>query len=107
MEHSFEDLEKKTVAELVEIAQGLEHEALEGHSTMRKAALLQAVCTALGIDPHKHHDVVGVDKDALKAKIRALKGERSAALEARDPVTLRRVRRKIHRLKRRIRRATV
>ena len=38
-----------------------------------------ALCTALNIPLHEHHDVVGIDKAALKAKMRALKKERDAA----------------------------
>lgn len=107
MSYTFEELKSKTVAELREIAKQSEHEAVRGHSTMRKDALLRAVCTALDVEAHEHHDVVGIDKSAIKAKIRALKASRDAAVEARDYEQLRRVRRRIHRLKRRIRAATV
>ncbi len=55
----------------------------------------------------EHHGVVGVDKGALKAQIRELKAKRDAALEAHDPTALKRIRRKIHRLKHKIRAATV
>ena len=43
-----------------------------------------ALCTALNIPIHEHHDVVGIDKAALKAKMRALKKDRDAAIEAGD-----------------------
>lgn len=107
MAHTFEELKKNTVAELREIAKDLEHEAVQGYSSMHKADLLHAVCTALGLDEHVHHDVVGVDKAALKAQIKSLKQQRDAALESRDSEELRRVRRQMHRLKRKIRRATI
>ncbi len=107
MSESYEDLKKKTVAQLRELAKGLEHEALKGYATMHKADLLHAVCVALGLVEHAHHDVIGIDKASLKAKIAALKVHRASALEAHDSEQLRRVRRKIHRLKRRIRSATV
>lgn len=107
MAHTFEDLKAMTVAQLREIAKETEHDALHGYSTMHKADLLQAVCTALGLDAHEHHDVVGVDKAALKAQIRALKATRDAALESHDHAQLKSVRRRMHRLKRQIRRATV
>jgi hypothetical protein len=106
-EYTYEQLHGMTVAELREIAQGLEHEAVQGATQMNKEHLLPALCTALGIEAHAHHEVVGIDKKAVKAQIRALKEEREAALEGGDSERLRRVRRRIHRLKRKIRRATV
>ncbi len=107
MSHTFEDLKSKTVAQLREVAKETEHDALHGYSTMHKADLVKALCTALGVEGHEHHEVVGIDKGALKSQIRALKVDRSAALEAHDHVALKVIRRKIHRLKRNIRRATV
>jgi hypothetical protein len=107
MEHTFHELKTKTVAQLREIAAEIEHEVLHGHTTMHKEELVQALCTALGIEAHEHHDVVGVDKSAVKAQIRGLKAERTAALEAGDHAQLKLVRRRIHRLKRKIRKATV
>jgi hypothetical protein len=107
MAHTFEELNQMTVAQLREIAKGLEHEAVHGYSTMHKDRLLGAVSSALGVETHEHHDVVGVDKRTIKARIRELKATRDAALEAHDHAQLRAVRRKIHRLKRKIRAATV
>ena len=106
-DHSFESLKKKTIAELREIAKELEHEAVEGYTQLRKDDLLMAVCRAVGIDPKDHHHVVGVDKKALKDQIRELKTQRDAALEAKDPVQLKRIRRKIHRRKHQLRAATL
>jgi hypothetical protein len=51
--------------------------------------------------------VVGIDKAKVKAEIRELKLERKAALEAGDDEQLRRVRRRVHRLKGKLRRATI
>jgi hypothetical protein len=51
--------------------------------------------------------VVGVDKSGIKAKIRELKTQRAAAIAAHDHAQLKVVRRTIHRLKRRIHKATV
>ncbi len=107
MEHTFEELHKKKVADLREIAEGIEHDALHGHTTMHKDQLLKALCTALGIEAHEHHDVVGIDKRAIKLQIRELKAKRDAALQAHDHAELKLVRRKLHRLKRKIRAATV
>jgi hypothetical protein len=62
------------------------------------------LCTALGIATHEHHEAVGIDKPALKAKIRALKAKRDEALAAHDHDLLKNVRRQIHRINRDIRR---
>jgi DNA-binding IclR family transcriptional regulator len=107
MAHTYAELSKKTVDELREIAKGLEQEAVKGYTQMNKEHLLPAVCKALGINVHAHHTVVGIDKTAIKAKIKQLKAERDKALAARDHKQLRVVQRTIHSLKRKIRAATV
>ena len=107
MEHTFEELKKKKVADLREIAEEIDHAAVHGHTTMHKDQLLKALCLALGIEGHEHHEVVGVDKAAIKAQIRELKSKRDVALEARNKLELKQVRRRIHRLKRRLRAATI
>ena len=106
MEYTFEQLKHKTVAELREIAKGIEHEAVQGYTQLNKEHLLVAISKALGIK-HEHHDVVGVDKASIKARIRELKKKREEALAAHDHDQLKVVRRTIHRLKRQIHRATV
>lgn len=107
MAYTWEELHGLTVAQLREIAAGIEHDAVHGYSTMHKEHLLPALCEALGIEAHAHHEVIGLDKRAVKARIRELKAERDAALEAKDSRAVKRARRRIHRLKRKIRRATV
>jgi hypothetical protein len=74
---------------------------------MHKEQILPLLCQVLGIEMHTHHEVVGVDKSVVKAEIRALRAQRDQAIEAGDQDQLRRVRRRIHRLKGRLRRATV
>ena len=106
MEITYEQLKHKTVAELREMAKGIEHEAVQGHTQMNKEHLLTALSKALGIQ-HEHHAVVGVDKASIKARIRELKSQRATAIEAHDHAQLKVVRRTIHRLKRRIHKATV
>lgn len=49
-EFKFEDLSKKTVAQLRKIAEGMEHEALQDPANMPKQELLTALCQALGIE---------------------------------------------------------
>ena len=105
MEYTYTELRKKTVAQLREIAEGIEHEAVEGFSQLNKDQLLEAVCTALGLETRRKKVVVGIDKTAIKADIKALKVEREAALEAHDSKQLKKIRRKIRSLKRTIRKA--
>jgi len=106
MEYTYEQLKHKTVVELREIAKGIEHEAVQGYTQLNKEHLIVAISKALGIK-HEHHDVVGVDKASIKARIRELKKKREEALAAHDHAQLKVVRRTIHRLKRQIHRATV
>jgi hypothetical protein len=107
MAHTYEELKHKTVAELRDIAKGIEHEAVQGATQMNKDHLLKGLCTALGIDMHVHHQAVGIDKSALKANIHALQKQRDAILAGPDRKDLHGVLRQIHALKRSIRRATV
>lgn len=104
MSVTYEELQKKTVAELREIAKGIDHEAVQGFTQLNKEHLIPAICKALGIDTHVHHHVAdGFDKGAIKARIRMLKSERDKALEARDHDRLHTVRRELHTLNHRIR----
>jgi hypothetical protein len=96
---TYDELKEKTVQELREIA----HDAVQGASQMNKEHLLPALCKALGIDAHEHHAVRGIDKPAIKTKMRELKKLRESALEAHDSVRLKDVRRQLHRLNRQIR----
>ena len=95
------------MADLREIAKGIEHEAVEGATQMNKDHLLKALCTALHIEMHEHHEVVGIDKATIKTKIRELKKKRDEILASEDRSQLHGVLRQIHALKRTIRRATV
>jgi hypothetical protein len=101
---TYEELKKKTVAELREMAKGINHEAVQGHTQMNKEHLIPAICKALGIDTHAHHHVVeAFDKGRLKARIRALQAERDRALQAHDHERLHMLRRELHTLNHRIR----
>lgn len=103
--HTYDELKSKTVAELREIAGGIEHDAVKGHSQMNKEHLLAALCKALNIDMHAHRVAVGVDKTALKARIQELKKVRDEAKAAKDARKLLVARSKIRRLKRELRQA--
>src|SRR5215470_2011025 len=105
-ELTYEQLRHKTLADLREMAKGIEHEAVQGYTQMNKDHLVVAISKALGIQ-HEHHAVVGIDKSTIKARIRQLKTQRAAAIEAHDSAQLKVVRRTIHRLKRQIHKATV
>ena len=107
MEYTFQDLKHKTVAELKEIAKGIEHEAVKGYTQLNKELLLKAICTALGIDMHVHHEVIGLDKSKLKTEIKKLKLERDKALEAHDHKRLKQIRKQIKVFKNKLRRAMV
>ncbi len=108
MDYTWEDLHKMPVKKLREIAEEVgDHEELHGFLTMHKEHLVPALCHALGIEDHAHHEVVGVNKAAIKAEIRDLKKRRDEALASKDSVELKRIRRKIHKLKRTLHRATV
>jgi hypothetical protein len=93
MAYTYEALKAKTLAELREIAGA---EKVQGYSQMNKDHLLPVLCTALGIDTHEHHAVVGIDKAGIKAKMRALKKQRDDALAAQDHSQLHSVRRQLH-----------
>jgi hypothetical protein len=107
MGHTYEELHKMTVSQLRDVAKDVEHDAVHGYSTMHKEQLLPALCQALGIEAHVHHEVVGIDKTRVKGQIKALKVVRDEILASGDAKELKRIRRRIRGLKRRIRKATV
>jgi DNA-binding IclR family transcriptional regulator len=107
MAYTHNELKHKTLAELRDIAKDIDHEALQGYTQLNKEHLVVAMCKALNIDIHEHHEVVGIDKAAIKGRINEWKKKRDAALEAHDHAQLKRARRSIHRLKRQIHKATV
>lgn len=107
MAYTHQELKHKTLAELREIAKGIDHEAVQGYTQLNKEHLIVAICKALNIDIHEHHEVVGIDKASIKSRIKTLKTKRDAAIAAHDRAALKRARRGIHRLKRQIHKATV
>ena len=105
MSYTYEELKHTKMGDLRKIASEIEHEAVKGYTQFHKDQLLLAVCKALGIEAHEHHEVVGVDKRAIKNEIRELKVKRDAALHS--PKEVKQVRREIHKLKRALHKATV
>jgi hypothetical protein len=96
--HTYEELKKKTVAELRDLAKDLHHEAVQGYTQMNKDHLLPAVCKALGIDAHEHHAAVAAEKTAIKAKMREIKTACQAASDVGDHERLHQLRREYHHL---------
>jgi hypothetical protein len=103
MTYTLHELQQKTLAELREIASGLKSDAVQGYSQMNKDHLLPALCSALGIDTHEHHSVIGVDKPGIKAKIRLLQRQRDEALASGQHKQLKAARRHIHHLNHQLR----
>lgn len=104
---TYDELKHKTVAELREMAAGMDHPAVKGHTQMNKEHLLDALCQALSITKHVHHEAKGVDKAALKQQIKDLKKQRDMAIQAHDHQQLKTVRRQIHDIKVKMHRATL
>ena len=107
MNYTFRELKHLTVEQLREIAAGIEHEAVQGHTQMNKEHLVKAICTALHIDTFEHHQVKGLDKTQVKSRIKLLKKDREQALASRDHKKLKEARNRIRRMKRKLRRAMV
>jgi len=107
MSHTYDELKAKTVAELREIAAGMQHEAVQGYTQLNKEHLLAAMCKALNIDMHVHHKgkPAGAGKSAIKSQMKELKAQRNAALGAHDRPRLKAVRHQMHELRRALRKA--
>ena len=108
MAHTYEELKKKTVAELRDIAADIQHETLQGYSQLNKEHLLVQLCKALNISMLSHHKVaMGEAKVKIKNKIKDLKLQRDEALKAGKHDELKHLRRRMHFLKRNLRKAAV
>jgi hypothetical protein len=107
MAYTFPELKHKPLAELREIAAGIEHEAVKGYTQLNKDHLLEALCKALGIDMHVHHEVKGIDKTAVKAKIGEWQKKRDEALAKKDRKQLKVALDHIHHFKHALRKAMV
>jgi hypothetical protein len=104
MAFTYHELKEKNVAELREIAKGIQHEAVQGYTQLNKEHLLVALAKALNLSTHEHHAVGDFDKPSIKAKMRGLKKQRDAAIEAGDHAKVGALRRQIHALNHEIRR---
>jgi uncharacterized protein YpiB (UPF0302 family) len=108
MQYKFDQLKGLTVAQLREIAAGIEHEAVQGYTQLNKEHLLTAICTALNIDTHTRHKskVAGLGKGEIKSHMKELRAKRDAALDAHDHAGLKAIRRQLHTLRRSLRKAS-
>ena len=95
------ELMKKKVTELRDMAKA---EGMEGTSGLAKDKLVEALAKKLGIE-RPHLVAESTDKTTIKQKIRALRVDVVKALEAHDRKLAHDKRRRIHALKRQIRRA--
>ncbi len=107
MAYTFEELKKKNVGDLRDIAKDIEDEAVQGYTQLNKEHLLKALCTALKIDMHVHHEVKGVDKTKIKSQIRELKKQRDESIISKNKEEQHKARRKIRYLKKVLRKSTV
>ena len=98
MTHTYEELKKKTVAELREIAKDAGHDTVQGYTQMNKEHLLPALCKALGIEAHEHHAAALARKATVKAQMRELRAARAKALAGGDDALLHSLRRQYHAL---------
>ncbi len=106
MAYTYDELHAKTIAELREIAKGLDAEAVKGFSQMNKDHLLPVLAKALKIEMHPHAVVASVRRD-LKAKVRQLKKKQREALKAKTYDKLPALRQGIHNLKRELRKTII
>ena len=107
MDYTFKELKHKTVAQLREIASGIEHEAVQGYTQLNKDHLIEAICKALNIDMFEHHVAKGIDKGKIKAQIKSLKKDRDKLIGEKNYAELKKVRKQIKVLKNKLRRAMV
>jgi hypothetical protein len=100
------DLQRMTMVKLRE--EGLKHSSITGVYAMDKAQLIKALAGVYGIDveaaTRAAREQFAADKTALKQAIRAMKGQRDAALEAHDAIQVKQLRLNIKKRKRMLRR---
>jgi len=107
MAYTYPELKEKKLTELKDIASKIEHEAVQGYTQLNKEHLLSAICKALDIEEHEHHEVVGVNKKALKVAVKKLRKKRDQALEDHNSEIYRKSVRNIKTIKRKLRKSMV
>lgn len=107
MAYTYDQLSKMTASQLKDLAHQHETDELQGVAMMHKDKLLPLLCNVFGIEV-PHHHVEGIDKTKVKLEIRALKKKRDEILSTKEGKDqLGEIRRKIHELKRELRRHMV
>lgn len=105
MSYTYQDLKKKTVNDLREIAKGIE--GIHGFTQMNKEHLLKVICDALKIDMREHHVAKVQNKADIKKQIQFLKKKRDDMNNTHDGKNLRFTLDAIHSLKRKLHKAAV
>ncbi len=100
---NYHDIQKMTAVKLRD-AIAEKDPNMTGLSAKKKDELVDIYAGILGVEKHVHGEL-SIDKTAVKRKIRELKKERDAALEARDRARLSEIRHAIHKQKHILRRA--
>ena len=104
-DYDYHQLKHTKVDALRGIAEKLDP-PIAGYSQLKKDQLIMQICKRLYIDMHTHHAVKGLDKVPIKKELRELKKSCEEALAAHDYKKLKDLRRRMHGLKRTIRRET-
>ncbi len=100
-QYTYEQLKDMTVAQLRDVAKGIQNDELEGSMTMHKEQLIPILCKVMNI--HIHHAAGGAEKARMKALIKKLKARRDEAAAKKDYALLGSTRRQIHTLTHRLR----
>jgi hypothetical protein len=98
----YHELEKKTVIELREMI--AQYPDVTGASGMKKAVLVDLLAGRLGI-AKPHAEATASNKAAIKARLHALRKKRDEAIAQKDRAALRLTRRRMHQLRRRLRKS--
>ena len=99
----YHELEKTKVTELREMAHA---QGISDATGRTKEELVDLLAEKLGIEK-PHAVIVGVDKAKVKKRLRTLKKERDEALAKKDAARLAKVRRRMHALRHRLRKAAL
>jgi hypothetical protein len=110
MAYTYDDLKGMTLAQLRDVARTIDSPSVQGYTQMNKEHLLPNICAALDIDTHHHASSsrgisAGFDRGSAKARLRALKISRDEAITVHDSAQLHAIRREMHMLKHRLRKA--
>ncbi len=103
-QYDYHELKHTKVSDLRDIASKLDP-PIQGYTQLNKDHLIEAICKQLNIDMHEHHEVQGINKEPIKKQLRELRKSRDEAEAAHDSKKLKQIRRRMHGLKRTLRRS--